>query len=87
MLIPILSLALVALGVLAAVTRAARGPSGADRAVAAELVFVAAVAAIAILSVVLEAPTLLDVALVTVLIGFLATIGLARLVDRSEEDQ
>lgn len=83
----IMSLALVALGVLAAVTRAAKGPSAADRAVAAELVFVAAVAAIAILSVALEFPSLLDVALVTVLIGFLATIGLARLVDRSEDDQ
>lgn len=83
----IASLALVALGVLAAVARAACGPSGADRAVAAELVFVAAVSAIAILSVVLESPLLLDVALVTVLIGFLATIGLARLVDRSEDDR
>lgn len=83
----ITSLALVALGVLAAVARAARGPSGADRAVAAELVFVAAVCAIAILSVVLESPLLLDVALVTVLIGFLATIGLTRLVDRSEDDR
>ncbi len=83
----VVSLALVALGVLAAVARAARGPSGADRAVAAELVFVAAVAAIANLSVLLESPLLLDVALVTVLVGFLATIGLARLVDRSEEDR
>jgi multisubunit Na+/H+ antiporter MnhF subunit len=55
--------------------------------VAAELVFVAAVSAIAILSVVLESPLLLDVALVTVLIGFLATIGLARLVDRPEDDR
>jgi multicomponent Na+:H+ antiporter subunit F len=78
---------LVALGVVAAVIRAALGPTGADRAVAAELVFVAAVSAIAILSVVLESPLLLDVALVTVLIGFLATIGLARLVDRSEDDR
>jgi multicomponent Na+:H+ antiporter subunit F len=83
----IASLALVALGVLAAVVRAARGPSGADRAVAAELVFVAAVSAIGILSVALESPLLLDVALVTVLIGFLATIGLARLVDRPEDDR
>jgi multicomponent Na+:H+ antiporter subunit F len=83
----IVSLALVALGVLAAVARAARGPSGADRAVAAELVFVAAVSAIVILSVILESPLLLDVALVTVLVGFLATIGLAHLVDRSEDDR
>lgn len=83
----IAALVLIALGVLAAVARAARGPSGADRAVASELVFVAAVAAIAILSVVLESPLLLDVALVMVLIGFLATIGFARLVDRSEDDQ
>lgn len=83
----IVSGVLVALGVLAAVVRATRGPTGADRAVAAELVFVAAVSAIAILSVALESPLLLDVALVTVLIGFLATIGLARLVDRSEDDR
>jgi multisubunit Na+/H+ antiporter MnhF subunit len=53
--------------------------------VAAEAVFVASVSAIAILSVLLDAPLLLDVALVAVLVGFLTTIGLSHFVDRTED--
>lgn len=79
------ALALVAVAVLAAVWRALRGPTPADRAVAAEAVFVASVSAIAILSVLLDSPLLLDVALVAVLVGFLTTIGLSHFVDRTED--
>lgn len=75
-----LALALVALGMLAAVYRAARGPSAADRLVAAELAFIAAVCAVVLVEMRIDLPVLLDVALAAVLIGFLATIGLARLV-------
>lgn len=81
------ALALVAIAVLAAVWRTLRGPTPADRAVAAEAVFVASVAAIAILSVLLDSPLLLDVALVAVLVGFLTTIGLSHFVDRTEGDE
>jgi multicomponent Na+:H+ antiporter subunit F len=75
-----LSLALVALGILAAIYRAFRGPSAADRLVAAELSFIAAVCAIVLVEVRVDLPVLVDMALAAVLIGFLATVGLARLV-------
>jgi multicomponent Na+:H+ antiporter subunit F len=81
------ALALVAGATLAAVWRAQRGPTPADRAVAAEAVFVSSVSAFAILSVLLDSPLLLDVALVAVLVGFLTTIGLSHFVDRTEEDR
>ncbi|MDP2013592.1 MAG: monovalent cation/H+ antiporter complex subunit F [Actinomycetota bacterium] len=74
------ALALVALGMLAAVYRAVRGPSAADRLVAAELGFIAAVCAIVLVEMRIDLPALLDIALAAVLIGFLATLGLARMV-------
>ena len=77
--------ALVLLGtaMLCAIWRAARGPTSADRAIAAEALFVASVSVILVLSWRLAEPLLLDVALVAVLVGFLATIGLSHFVDRS----
>lgn len=80
-----LALLLVVPAVLAAIVRAHRGPTSADRAVAAEAVFIAALASIAILARRLDAPVLLDVALVAVLVGFLTTIGLSHFVDRGED--
>jgi multicomponent Na+:H+ antiporter subunit F len=80
-----IALVLVAVGVLFALVRIWRGPSAADRAVAAELVFIATVGAIVIVSDRLNQPVLLDVALVAVLGGFVATISLARLVHRDDE--
>lgn len=78
-----LALLLVALGILAAVYRAARGPTAADRLVAAELGFIAAVCAIVLVEMRVDLPALLDIALAAVLIGFLGTVGLSRLVPLS----
>lgn len=75
-----LALLLVALGMLAAVFRAFRGPTAADRLVAAELGFIAAVCAIILVEMRVDLPALLDIALAAVLVGFLATVGLSRLV-------
>lgn len=80
-----IGLVLVLLGLLAAILRAAVGPSRADRIVAAELGFIAAVSAIVLIAILLDEPILFDFALVAVLIGFLTTIGLARLVPRSKD--
>ncbi len=74
------SLILISIGALAAIYRAAAGPTRADRVVAAELGFIAAVGAIVLVALRLDEPVLFDFALIAVLIGFLATIGLARLV-------
>jgi multicomponent Na+:H+ antiporter subunit F len=78
------SLVLVALGMLAAIYRAARGPTGADRVVAAELGFIAVVCALLLVEMRIDLPAVLDITLVAVLIGFLGTIGLARLVRRDD---
>ncbi|MGA1145897.1 MAG: monovalent cation/H+ antiporter complex subunit F [Candidatus Nanopelagicales bacterium] len=80
------ALVLVVIGVLAAIVRAAIGPSRADRIVAAELGFVAAVSAILLIAMRLDEPVLFDFALIAVLIGFLTTIGLARLVTRKDDE-
>jgi multicomponent Na+:H+ antiporter subunit F len=81
----VLALLLVGAAVIASTWRASRGPTAADRAVAAEAMFVATVSAIALLAVLLDLPLLLDVALVAVLVGFLTTIGLSHFVDRPED--
>ncbi|MBN2204486.1 MAG: pesticidal protein Cry26Aa [Thermoleophilia bacterium] len=82
----VVDLALLALaaGFLAALTRVIVGRSVADRAVAADVCFYAVVAALALLSVRLEAPALLDAVLVATMLGFIATISLARLVRRKK---
>lgn len=80
-----IALVFVAIGVLAAIIRAAIGPSRADRLVSAELGFVAAVSAILLIALRLDEPVLFDFALIAVLIGFLTTIGLARLVTRKDD--
>lgn len=81
-----IALVLVIAGALAAIVRAAIGPSRADRVVAAELGFIAAVSALLLIAMRLEEPVLFDFALIAVLIGFLTTIGLARLVTRGRSD-
>jgi multicomponent Na+:H+ antiporter subunit F len=82
----VVDLALLALaaGFVAALARVIVGPSVADRAVAADVCFYAVVAALALLSVRLEAPALLDAVLVATMLGFIATISLARLVRRKK---
>jgi len=82
----VVDLALLALaaGFLAALARVIAGPSVADRAVAADVCFYAVVAALALLSVRLEAPALLDAVLIATMLGFVATISLARLVRRKK---
>lgn len=82
-----IALVLVVIGVFAAIIRAAIGPSRSDRMVAAELGFVAAVGAIVLIALRLDEPILFDFALIAVLIGFLTTIGLSRLVARRDENE
>lgn len=79
-----LALLSLAAGFLAALARVIAGPSVADRAVAADVCFYAVVAALALLSVRLEAPALLDAVLIATMLGFIATISLARLVRRKK---
>jgi multicomponent Na+:H+ antiporter subunit F len=65
-----------------ALLRAVRGPSVADRAVAADVALYVIVAAIALLALRSQTAAFLDVVLVATLLGFLATVALGVLVGR-----
>nr|WP_166755917.1 monovalent cation/H+ antiporter complex subunit F [Modestobacter marinus] len=62
--------------------RIAVGPTDADRVLAVDLGFAAFIAAAALLAVRLDEPVLLDLVLVATLVGFVATVAVARLVAR-----
>ncbi len=78
-------LALIGLAVAfgASIVRVAVGPSVADRAVAVDVCLYAAIAGIALLAIRQGSEAFLDVALIASLLGFVATVALARLVTRS----
>lgn len=73
-----LSLLLLALGLLLALVRLARGPSLADRVVALDLVAVLTVGFVAVEALRSGQAVLLRPALVVALVGFLATVAFAR---------
>ncbi|MEM8752429.1 MAG: cation:proton antiporter [Pseudomonadota bacterium] len=75
--------ALVVLGVVLAFLRLVRGPSLPDRVVALDMMTVAIVAFCGLASIRYDAPAFLDVALVLALVGFLATVALARFAERN----
>lgn len=81
---PLMDVLLVVLAVslVPAVVRLLIGPTATDRAMAADHGFFVLVAALALLAVRLPVAALLDVVVVATLVGFLATVTLARLVDR-----
>ena len=62
--------------------RLAKGPSLADRVVALDLMAVLIVAFSGVYAILVADPTFLDVVLVLALIGFLATVALARYAER-----
>lgn len=72
----------IAVAFLLALVRVLRGPSVADRAVAADVALYGAIAAIALLAVREGSEQLVDVTLVATLLGFIATVALSLLVGR-----
>ena len=86
-----ITLVAVILSLAVAFVRLARGPSLADRVVALDMMTVTLIAVCGILAISTGELALLDVALVLALVGFLATVALARYAERrdanGEEDQ
>jgi len=76
----LLGLVAVAFGL--ALVRVLRGPTVADRAIAADVALYGVIAAIALLALRSDALPLLDVVLVATLLGFLASVALSLLVGR-----
>ncbi len=78
----VIGLALVLLSVLFAFVRLALGPSFSDRVVALDMMTVSIVAFCALISILTGRSAFLDVGTVLALIGFLATVALARFAER-----
>jgi multicomponent Na+:H+ antiporter subunit F len=78
------ALLVLATSFLLGLVRAVRGPTVADRALAADLCLYAIVAAIALLALRTGYAEFLDVVLIATLLGFLATIALGALISRGD---
>ena len=79
------SLIMVVLSLAIAFIRLARGPNLADRVVALDMMTVSLIAVCGITAISSGELALLDVALVLALVGFLATVALARYAERRDE--
>lgn len=78
----LIGMVLVLLSVLFAFIRLARGPSFSDRVVALDMMNVSVVAFCALMAIRTGIASFLDVGIVLALIGFLATVALARFAER-----
>lgn len=76
------SLGVCALSFAISLVRIALGPSTADRGLAADVGYLNAVGAVALLAVRSHTAAFADVVLVATLVGFLATLGFAWLIER-----
>ena len=82
-----ISFIMVILSLAIAFIRLARGPSLADRVVALDMMTVTIIAVCGVVAVGTGVFALLDVALVLALVGFLATVALARFAERRADRQ
>ncbi|RSK32317.1 pH regulation protein F [Rhodovulum iodosum] len=74
---------MIVLSVVLAFVRLVRGPSLPDRVVALDMMTVSIVAFCGLSAIRHDAPAFLDVAVVLALVGFLATVALARFAERN----
>ena len=77
-----ISLLLILIGMAVAFVRLAKGPSLADRVVALDMMTVSIISFCGVYAVFMDESSLLDVAIVLALVGFLATVALARYAER-----
>ena len=79
-----ISFVMVTLSLAVAFVRLAKGPTLADRVVALDMMTVSIIAVCGVAAVATGVYALLDVALVLALVGFLATVALARYAERAD---
>jgi multicomponent Na+:H+ antiporter subunit F len=77
----------LAAALLLAFIRLARGPSLADRVLAVDHITILAMGIIAVWGLVSAEPAALDLAIVIALVGFLATVALARYLEMRQETE
>ncbi|WP_428908881.1 Na(+)/H(+) antiporter subunit F1 [Niallia sp. Krafla_26] len=78
----ITSLVMITLSILAAIYRAVKGPSTADRVQALDFIGTNIIASIAIFSIILHTHAFFDVILLIGILSFVGTIAFARYVER-----
>jgi multicomponent Na+:H+ antiporter subunit F len=76
----VIVLGLLALSVVFAVIRIFRGPTPGNSAAAGDLIFFAFIGAVAVLGVALSISAVMDIILISALLGFLSVLSLARLI-------
>ncbi|WP_229676055.1 monovalent cation/H+ antiporter complex subunit F [Hoyosella rhizosphaerae] len=79
-----IALIAIALTLIPATYAIFRGPRDADRAVAADLVFFAFIGVVALFGLRMATEIVLDIVLVATVVGFLATLSVARLATRGQ---
>lgn len=78
------ALGLLVLSIVFAVVRAWRGPTPGNSAVAGDLIFFAFIGAVAVIGVRLSMQAVMDIILISALLGFLSVLSLARLIQGSK---
>ena len=74
----VIVLALLGIAILLAAIRVWKGPSSGNSAVAGDLIFFAFIGAVAVLGVLFEIDSVMDLILISALLGFLSVLSLAR---------
>jgi multicomponent Na+:H+ antiporter subunit F len=78
--VAIVVLWLLAFSVVLSVIRAFKGPTAGNSAVAGDLIFFVFIGAVAVLGLVLPIDAVMDIILISALLGFLSVLSLARLI-------
>jgi multicomponent Na+:H+ antiporter subunit F len=78
--VAVLVLALLAFSVVLSVIRVWKGPTAGNSAVAGDLIFFAFIGAAAVLGVVFAIDAVMDIILISAVLGFLSLLSLARLI-------
>jgi multicomponent Na+:H+ antiporter subunit F len=74
-----ITLGLLALSIVLSVVRVWRGPTAGNSAVAGDLIFFAFIGAVAVVGVAFSMAAVMDVIVISALLGFLSVLSLARL--------
>lgn len=82
--VALIVLGLLALSVVLSVIRVWKGPTAGNSAVAGDLIFFAFIGAVAVLGVFFSITAVMDIILISALLGFLSVLSLARLIQRGK---
>lgn len=82
--VAVIVLGLLALSVVLSVIRVWKGPTAGNSAVAGDLIFFAFIGAVAVLGVFFSITAVMDIILISALLGFLSVLSLARLIQRGK---